>query len=155
MSERTPVYGSKFSGWLGIQFYAEADGSIVGAVILQPEQEGPPLYAHGGICASLVDEAMGTSAWRAGYKVVAANLNLNYRRPVPLGIEVHVHGHVESIDGRKVYASGRITLPDGTVAVEATGLFIHAPHIFEGMAFPLSAPVERADAPPLDQAGDS
>lgn len=146
MAERTPVVGSKFSGWLGIQFYAASDGSIIGDVILQPDQEGPPLYAHGGISASLLDEAMGTSAWRAGYKVVAANLNLNYRHPVPLGVEVHVRGHVESIEGRKVYTSGSIILPDGTVAVEATGLFIHAPHIFEGMAFPLSAPVQRDEA---------
>ncbi|MCB9452272.1 MAG: PaaI family thioesterase [Anaerolineaceae bacterium] len=147
MSERTPLYGSKFSGWLGIQFYAEPNGSIVGDVILQPEQEGPPLYAHGGISASLLDEAMGTSAWWAGYKVVAANLNLNYRQPVPLGVEIHIRGHIQSIEGRKIYTAGSITLPDGTVAIESTGLFIHAPHIFEGMDFPLSELIKRGEEP--------
>jgi acyl-coenzyme A thioesterase PaaI-like protein len=75
---------------------------------------------------------MGAAAWTLGHKVLAANLNINYHKPVPLNTSLIVHGWVESHEGRKVFTAGEIILPDGSVSTSGTGLFIEAPDIFGG-----------------------
>lgn len=93
-------------------------------------QQGPPGHAHGGASAAVLDEVMGVVAWRSGLKVVLANLNLDYRRPVPLDTPLRVEGWVKDQDTRKAHAYGRLLLPDGKTAVSGTGLYIQAPHLF-------------------------
>lgn len=146
MEVKRLVQGSAFvtsSAGMGAQFVLMDDGSIRAALSLGEPHQGPPGHAHGGALAALVDEAMGAAAWAGGYRVVAANLNLNYRRPVPLGTEIRVCGQIERVEGRKVYTTGVITLPDGTAAMEATGLFIEAPQFFSRAGFSYIDPPER------------
>ena len=69
---------------------------------------------------------MGAAAWHWGDPVVAANLNFDYRAPVPLDTPITISGRVERGEGRKVFTSGEITLPGGVVAVEGTGLWVTA-----------------------------
>ena len=74
---------------------------------------------------------MGAVVWRSGLKVVLANLNLDYRQPIPLDTPLRVEAWVEKIvEGRKAYTAGWILLADSTVTVEGKGLFVHAPHLF-------------------------
>jgi uncharacterized protein (TIGR00369 family) len=117
---------------MGFVFYGDSPSSLMATVTLDERHEGPPQHGHGGFSSALIDEAMGGAVWRAGYRVVAANLNINFRLPVPLGMEVTVRGWVERVEGRKVFAAGNISLADGRVAVEGTGLFIEAPELFRG-----------------------
>ena len=93
-------------------------------------EQGPPGHAHGGASAAVIDEVMGAAVWRAGQKVVLANLNLNYRLPVPLNTPLRAEGWLDRIEGKKGFAEGRIVLPDGSTAVAGTGLYIQAPHLF-------------------------
>jgi hypothetical protein len=65
--------------------WARDDGAVVTAVTLTEVQRGPPGHTHGGASAALLDEVMGAAVWRAGYQVAAGNLEVEYRRPVPLG----------------------------------------------------------------------
>ncbi len=74
---------------------------------------------------------MGAAVWQAGYTVAAANLNINYRVPVPLGQPLSTKGYITRRNGRKLYAHGEIYLPDGTLAVTGRGLYIIAPQLFE------------------------
>ncbi len=127
MSEAKPVTGSRFSRWLDAHFHAEADGSIRATLALQPEQEGAPGYVHGGVSASLIDEAMGAAVWATGRRAMTVHMSFDYRRPVPLGVEVTVIGRVERFEGRKTFTSGAIILPDGAAAVEGAGIFVDAP----------------------------
>jgi uncharacterized protein (TIGR00369 family) len=137
------VNRSRFCQTLGVQFYADEAHTITGAVVLGTEQEGPPGYAHGGVLAALLDEAMGTAAWHAGHQVVAANLSVDFKQPVPLGGAINIVGRVESVEGRKVKTISTITLPDGSLAAVGRGLFIHAPHLFENSGFTgLRAPIK-------------
>ena len=115
---------SRFGRELGLTLSRQEDGSIVGVVTLQLGQEGPPYHVHGGVLCALIDEAMGASVWSTGRRSLAVNLNINYRRPVPLGVELRVTGRIEKIEGRKTFTSGQITLPDGLVATEGTGIFV-------------------------------
>jgi acyl-CoA thioesterase FadM len=82
----------------------------------------------------LLDEAMGETVWQAGYMVLAVNLSVNYRRPLPLDIPVQITAGVERNEGRKVYTRSEIRLPDGQAVVEGTGIFVEAPHTFSQFA---------------------
>ncbi len=128
------VCGTENAQSIGAQWYLMEDMSIYGQITLNMAQQGPPGHAHGGASAALLDEAMGAAVWQAGHMVMAANLNINYRRPVPLGVPVDVKASVVKKDGRKIHAQGSVSLPDGTVAVESTGLFIEARSMFAKFA---------------------
>ena len=92
-------------------------------------QQGPPGHAHGGASAAVVDEAMGAAVWQSGLQALLANLNLDYRLPVPLYTPLRAEAELQKLEGRKAYAIGRI-LVGGKVAVEATGLYVHIPTFF-------------------------
>ena len=118
-----------------MRWYVSKEGDINGKIILTESQQGPPNFAHGGASAALVDEAMGAAVWRAGNTVVAVNLNVDYLKPVPLHQEIEVTGRVAQVeeDGKVVRASGEIRLPDGEIAVSASGTYVNAPQFFEKM----------------------
>ncbi len=139
-----PIGGSTFvfgetPGGFGAELFLDEQGVVSGEVTIDTSKQGPPGHAHGGSLATLIDEAMGAACWQNGYRVLAVNLNFNYRRPVPLGVTVTITGKVERQDGRKIHTSGAVILPDGTVAVEGTGIFVEAPQYFGGKD-PFKAP---------------
>ncbi len=88
---------------------------------------GRPGFLHGGLAATLLDETMAALSWATDrVHSVTATLSLRYRVPVPVGagplrMEAwYADGRARRV--RKVH--GRLLLPDGTAAVEATGLFV-------------------------------
>jgi acyl-coenzyme A thioesterase PaaI-like protein len=93
-------------------------------------EQGPPGHAHGGALAAILDEIMGTAAWQAGHMVMAANLNIDFRYPVPLGVPLQVTSIVTGQDGRKISARADIRLPDGQIATVGKGLFVEAKQMF-------------------------
>lgn len=124
---------------LGIKWYRERreDGSlmIVTEFKFDIHQQGPPLHAHGGASAAVLDEAMGVVAWQSGLQVVLANMSLDYRRPIPLDQQVRVEAWVKDRTERKVFTYARLILPDGKTAVSGTGLYVEAAHLFENSEF--------------------
>jgi len=129
------VCGSQNPHNMGVTWWAGDDGAVTTDVTLTEAQQGPPGYAHGGASAALLDEVMGAAVWRAGYQVAAVNLEVEYRRPVPLGRPIHVEGKVVEKEGRTVRARGEIRLADGTVAVVGRGIYVEAPHLFDRLFY--------------------
>jgi uncharacterized protein (TIGR00369 family) len=127
------VCGSPNSPGMGVVWYALDDNSIFAEVTLNDAQQGPPGLAHGGASAALLDEAMGAAVWLAGYRVASVNLNISYRKPVPLGQPFKVTAQVNERNGKKVTAVGEIRLADGTLAVSGEGIFVQAPQLFNGL----------------------
>ncbi len=127
------VCGTENPHSFGMKWFVTDDRIVNGKITLTKQQQGPPDYAHGGASAALVDEAMGAAVWYAGYTVVAVNLNVNFLKPVPLHQEIKVTGYVTEVeeDGKVVKANGQITLPDGEIAVTATGTYVNAPQFFD------------------------
>ncbi|OFZ21625.1 MAG: hypothetical protein A2X94_00365 [Bdellovibrionales bacterium GWB1_55_8] len=108
-----------------IKYYRrKEDGALVGKAWFGPDAEGPPGHAHGGSMSAVLDEAMGGSAWLAGYAVVAVRLIIDLRRMLPLGTAVFFEGSVEKVDGRKIHTRGKLTNAAGEVYAESQGLFI-------------------------------
>ena len=45
-----------------------------------PGAEGPPLHAHGGSIAAVLDESMGGVAWIQDLRCLAAQINIQFRK---------------------------------------------------------------------------
>jgi hypothetical protein len=102
------------------------DGVVVGACTLGLAYEGPPMYAHGGVSALLLDHMLGYATTASGHPGMTVALDTRYRAPVPLQTPLRLTGRVTEVNGRKVIAEGTIAAeaaPD-TLLVEATGTFV-------------------------------
>jgi acyl-coenzyme A thioesterase PaaI-like protein len=135
-AEKLPYHGPCFicgpdnPEGMGLDWFA-VDGRVRSTFRFGGSQQGPKNHAHGGAAAAVLDEAMGAAVWRAGHQVLAANLNVDFRQPVPLDIEVVVEAWVEKVKGRKAFTRSRLAVPGSNDAlVEATGLFISVPQFF-------------------------
>jgi len=125
------VCGTENPHGMGVTWYLREDGTIVTEVVFTEAQQGPPGHVHGGATAAVLDEAMGAAVWRAGYSVAAVNLNIDYRRPVPLHQPVFITGQLSDQEGRAIRARSELRLADGTVAAVGRGIYVEAPHLFE------------------------
>ncbi|KAL4646689.1 acyl-coenzyme A thioesterase THEM4-like isoform X1 [Arapaima gigas] len=99
-----------------------------------PLLEGPVGNLHGGAIATIIDTVTGALSIYLGGLVVTANLNVNYRSPIPLGSVVLVHAALEKMEDRKIYISCQVTSSDGSkLHTEATALFVkvNVGHLFE------------------------
>lgn len=103
-----------------------AGGVVVGTCTLALAFEGPPMYAHGGVSALLLDQMLGYATSASGNPGMTVALLTSYRAPVPLQTPLRLTAAVTEVTGRKVTARGIIATaaePD-TVLVEATGTFV-------------------------------
>ena len=104
----------------------EEPGGVVGEVTFGPAHEGPPGFLHGGMSGMVMDQVLGAATIRAGLWGMTARLELDYRRPVPLGVPVVCRGRVVEHGGRKSVVTGSMALaaePDRPL-VEARAVFV-------------------------------
>ena len=103
-----------------------ADGIVVGSCTLGPAYEGPPMYAHGGISALLLDQMLGHATSAAGHPGMTVQLDTTYRAPVPLLTALRLTAEVTHATGRRIVARGTIATAAEPAAalVEATGTFV-------------------------------
>jgi len=107
-----------------IRYFRKQDQSLVARIWFGPETEGPPEHAHGGSMAAVLDEVLGLAAWAAGYAIVVANLNINFRCLLPILRVVQVDTEIVSVEGRKVLVRGKIWDGKEKVFAEADCLCI-------------------------------
>lgn len=88
--------------------------------------EGPPESVHGGVSAHLIDCLLGSMLMARGTRAVTASLELRYRSRTPLDAPLDLSAEVVRASGRKIVCEGRIS-HEGTICVEATGLFVSLP----------------------------
>ena len=131
--EHGPCYicGTQNPHGVGLTWYAREDGSIFSEFTLTIKQQGPLGHIHGGASAAVLDEVIGVAIWRAGYNVAVVNMDINFRQAIPVDSTVTVEARMTKKEGRKVFGTGEIYLPDGSVAVSCTGIYVEAPHLFE------------------------
>ena len=111
---------------LGLQFSLEPPG-LVARFVPRAMHRGAQGLLHGGLAATALDEVMGGLGWALdGVHTMTATLNLRYRHPVPLdGREITVASWRPILDSRRRQrVFGELRLADGTVAVEASGIFV-------------------------------
>ncbi|XP_072283858.1 acyl-coenzyme A thioesterase THEM4 [Pyxicephalus adspersus] len=106
-------------------FYNQDEKRIVCIFQPGPYLEGPRGFTHGGCIATIIDATVGTGAVYNSGHAMTANLNINYKNPIPLGSTVIIDSRVDKVEGRKIYTSCQVRNHDDSVLhTEATGLFI-------------------------------
>ena len=104
----------------------QAADVAIGTCTLGLAFEGPPMYAHGGVSAMLLDQMLGYAVSASGNPGMTIQLDTTYRAPVPLLTALRLTAEVTHVDGRRVTARGTIATaaePDD-ILVTATGTFI-------------------------------
>jgi len=86
--------------------------------------EGPPGYLHGGIIATLLDEAMSKAVRARGPSAMTRQMEVDYHRPVHSGTPIRMEGRILRSEGRKHWTAARILNATGHLLAEAKGLFI-------------------------------
>ena len=134
-SRGTGCYGCDADNPVGLKLQfdrVEGEQRVTGEWTPTKEFQGPPKHLHGGVASTALDEAMARLAHTLdGQHSVTATLNVRFRKPVPIdGRPLTVEAWRESdppLSARRHRLFGRITLADGTPAVEAEGLFVRLP----------------------------
>lgn len=85
---------------------------------------GPPGHAHGGVIATILDEAMGKANKLRNVVALTSEMTVQYLKPVPLGKPLVVEGWGKSVRGRIHTNVAEIRNGDGTVLARSTGKFI-------------------------------
>lgn len=123
------VCGLKNKAGLRIRFQNDGDGQVRVETQICDDHQGFPGIAHGGISATILDETMG----RAGLSghpdrlFFTGKMEIKYRHNVPLNTDLVITARILKDRGRIATASGEITLPDGTVAVEGSATLVRVP----------------------------
>jgi uncharacterized protein (TIGR00369 family) len=101
-----------------------AGDSYVAEFELSAEFGGPPGHAHGGIVATILDEAMSKANKLRGRLALTRRIEVDYLRPVPLARPLVVEGRIGSVRGRASYNRAEIRNSEGVVLARSSGKFL-------------------------------
>ena len=85
---------------------------------------GPPGHAHGGILATILDEAMSKANRLRSRVALTRRIEVDYLRPVPLGHPLVVEGRIGSVRGRASYNRAELRNSEGVVLARSRGKFL-------------------------------
>src|SRR5580698_2569245 len=86
--------------------------------------QGPPGHVHGGVIATLLDEAMSKANRQFGVVAMTRQMEIEYLKPVPLSTPIHITGRHLSASGRKHHCEAEITDSNGLTLARGKALFI-------------------------------
>lgn len=124
------VCGTQNAAGLKTAFYELEDGELMAVFTAAEQHQGYPGRVHGGVLATVLDEAIGRAINTAepdAWGVTVELSHVRYKQPVPLGETIRVIARITSNSSRIFEGSGEVVLPDGTVAVEAQGRYMKLP----------------------------
>jgi uncharacterized protein (TIGR00369 family) len=115
--------------------FEQDDGArrIRGKFRIAEQYAGGPGMVHGGIIATLLDEAMGKVNRFRGVRAVTAELKIDYVQPVPIDQEIVVEAREVEVKGRNLYHEGEIRNEQGDLLARGRARFVK-------IATPSSAP---------------
>ncbi len=91
---------------------------------LSKRYTGPPGHAHGGIIATILDEAMGKVNKLRHVIALTSEITVNYLKPVPLNKPLRVESGEVRVRGRQHINMAEIVNSKGEVLARSRGLFI-------------------------------
>lgn len=124
-SRKCIVCGMKNDLGLKAAFYEIENGEIVAIFKSLEEHQSYPGRLHGGIAGAILDETIGRAIMIKDPNMwgVTVELNLKYKKPVPLNEELKVVGRITRDSSRLFEGTGEILLSNGDVAVTAQGKY--------------------------------
>jgi uncharacterized protein (TIGR00369 family) len=91
---------------------------------LSKRYTGPPGHCHGGIIATILDDAMGKVNKLRDVVAVTKEMKIEYLKPVPLRKPLRVEGREVSVHGRQHINMAEILNEQGEVLARSQGTFI-------------------------------
>jgi uncharacterized protein (TIGR00369 family) len=116
-----------------LKFHADALGKHYSCRFrLGNRYSGPPGHCHGGIIATILDDAMSKLNKLRDLPAATARMTVEYLRPVPLHKPLRVESREISRRGRKLNRTAEILDEKGTVLARSRGVFviIASHHVF-------------------------
>ena len=109
---------------LHLSFLLAEDQSVVCQPTVADTFEGPPGLLHGGIIATLLDEAMSKAVRVRGLTAMTRQMEIDYLRPVPSATAIRIEGRLVRSEGRKHWTEAKIVNEKSTTLATAKGLFV-------------------------------
>jgi uncharacterized protein (TIGR00369 family) len=104
--------------------YDEERNCFVCRFRLGKRYTGPPGHAHGGIIATILDEAMGKVNKLRQVIALTSQITVDYFKPVPLNQTLRVESREVQVSGRHHVNSAEILNQKNQVLARSQGLFI-------------------------------
>ena len=104
--------------------YDEERKCFVCNLRLGKRYSGPPGHCHGGIIATILDEAMGKVNKLRDVVALTSEMTVNFLKPVPLNQPLRVESREVEVNGRKHINMAEILNAKGDVLARGRGLFI-------------------------------
>jgi len=100
------------------------DGVAVAEFDPDPEHQGYPGLMHGGLVATILDEAMGWAIYGKGIWAMTARMQVRFRQSVPLDRRLRVSARVTNQRHRLLQARAELHDEDGALLAESEGAFL-------------------------------
>jgi acyl-coenzyme A thioesterase PaaI-like protein len=119
-------FGCGQANLFGLQLELEpsADGGVEGRFFVKQDHQGPPGYAHGGVMAAALDEAMALLLFDLGTFAVTGRLEVDLVAPAPIGTFVRVSARLEEEGERTLALVAEAAGEDGRRLAAAKGTFV-------------------------------
>jgi uncharacterized protein (TIGR00369 family) len=121
--------GVKNVAGLQLRFFNDGPNACRATVVLEDQHQGYPGIAHGGIVATMLDEALGRAAMSPDSNrfMFTAKIEVRYRKSVPLHQPITLLARIVKDRGRTALAEAEVRLEDGSVAAEASATLMEIP----------------------------
>ena len=119
-------FGCGQANLFGLQLEMEptSDGGVSGRFFVKQDHQGPPGYAHGGVIAAALYEAMALLLFGEGTFAVTGRLEVDLLAPAPVGAFVAIRARREEAGERTVRLAAEAAGEDGKTLARATGTFV-------------------------------
>jgi uncharacterized protein (TIGR00369 family) len=117
--------GQANPGGLQLRFVCSPSGdSYLCEFELGAQFGGPPGHVHGGIIATILDEAMSKANKLRSKVALTRRMEVEYLRPVPLGQPLVAEGRISRVRGRALYNRAELRSAEGVVLARSRGKFL-------------------------------
>ncbi|MBN1528054.1 MAG: PaaI family thioesterase [Thermoleophilaceae bacterium] len=117
-------FGCGRANLFGLQLELEpADGGVEGRFFVKQDHQGPPGYAHGGVIAAALDEAMALLVHAEGQMALTGRLEIDLLAPAPVGAFVKLSARRAGAEGRRMTLEAGASV-EGEDVARARGTFV-------------------------------
>jgi acyl-coenzyme A thioesterase PaaI-like protein len=98
-------------------------GGVEGRFFVKQDHQGPPGYAHGGVIAAALDEAMALLVHAEGQAALTGRLEVDLLAPAPVGAFVDIRAALAAEEGRRLTLESSAAV-EGHEVARARGIFV-------------------------------
>ena len=119
-------FGCGQANLFGLQLELEPapGGGVSGRFFVKQDHQGPPGYAHGGVLATALDEAMALLLHGQGTFALTGRLEIDLLAPAPVGAFVRVSARLERAEERTLRLAAEAEGESGERLASGRGTFV-------------------------------